>query len=85
MFPSDYLLVPKEDPFVRLMERISGSKSIIAPYGTEAPFYQKLGMTPLVFGPGRVRQAHVADEFVSIRDARKAVKIYCELIRSICL
>ena len=67
------------------MERISGSKSTIAPYGTEAPFYQKLGMTPLVFGPGSVRQAHIADEFVSIRDPRRAVKTYCELIRSVCL
>jgi succinyl-diaminopimelate desuccinylase len=85
MFQSHHLLVPKEESFVRLMEGISGSSSTIAPYGTEAPFYQKLGMASLVFGPGSVRQAHIADEYVSVRDVRRATKIYEKLIRTTCL
>src|SRR2546426_5826200 len=85
MYPSDPLLVSRDDPFVRLMEKISGSESTIAPYGTEAPFYEKLGMTPLVFGPGSVKQAHIADEFVSVKDSAKSVRIYEALIRSVCL
>jgi acetylornithine deacetylase/succinyl-diaminopimelate desuccinylase-like protein len=85
MFPSHHLLVPKEDNFVRLMEDVSGSGSTIAPYGTEAPFYQKLGMASVVFGPGSVRQAHIADEYVSVRDVRRATRIYEKLIRTICL
>jgi succinyl-diaminopimelate desuccinylase len=85
MFLSHHLLVPKENGFVRLMENVSGSGSTIAPYGTEAPFYQKLGMASVVFGPGSVRQAHIADEYVSVRDVRRATKIYEKLIRAICL
>jgi succinyl-diaminopimelate desuccinylase len=84
MYPSHYLLVPKEDSFVKLVEEVSGSRSTIAPYGTEAPFYQKLGMTSIVFGPGSVKQAHIADEYVSVRDVRRATRIYETLIRKIC-
>lgn len=85
LYLSHHLLVPKRHEYVRLLEKISGSESTIAPYGTEAPFYQRLGMASLVFGPGSVKQAHIANEYVSLKDAREAVDIYTQLVHSVCL
>ena len=35
-------------------------------FGTEAPCYQRAGMSVVVFGPGSIEQAHKPDEFISV-------------------
>ena len=49
------------------------SKSLLRPqasakvsYGTEAGFFQRMGIPSIVCGPGSIEQAHRADEYVSL-------------------
>jgi len=73
-----------DSPIVTLAERLTGSGSTFSPYGTEAAFYHEVGIPSIVLGPGRLEQAHVADEFVSVDELRRAAQIYRSLLQEIC-
>ena len=69
---------------VRTLEALSGRAAATVAFGTEAPFFQALGMETVVFGPGAIDQAHQPDEFVDrsqfqpMRDALGAlITRYC--------
>jgi acetylornithine deacetylase len=52
------------------------------PYGSDASKLQKRAQLPsIVFGPGSIRQAHGADEFVSIDQLATAVAFYERIAR----
>lgn len=53
---------------------------------TEAElFYRDAGIPCFSFGPGIEGQAHVTNEYVSIKNLQKATNIYEQLIRRVCL
>jgi len=56
-----------------------------APYGTDAAAIGASGVPTVVFGPGSVRQAHTADEFIAVSELKLAATIYfriaCEGLR----
>jgi acetylornithine deacetylase ArgE len=79
------LKLPPSNPAVRLAESLSGFKSEVALYGTEASLYTKSGIPCIVLGPGSVKQAHVVDEFVELSDAKRALSIYTKMIESVCV
>ncbi len=81
----DPLNTPRAHPFVKLCEEITGQPSETAPYGTEGPLYQRLNISTVVLGPGSVKQAHIPNEYVEIKQLHQAQSIYEELIRQICL
>lgn len=84
MYDSPALKLPRTHPAVRLAESISGLRSEVAPYGTEAALYTDHGIPSLVLGPGSLKQAHTVDEFVELSEARKALSIYSKMIESVC-
>ncbi len=53
-------------------------------FGTEAPFYQALGMETVVFGPGSVNQAHQPDEYISLDRLKPTQAILEDLIHTYC-
>ena len=53
-------------------------------FGTEAPFYQALGMETVVFGPGSVNQAHQPDEYISLDRLKPTQAILENLIHKYC-
>jgi succinyl-diaminopimelate desuccinylase len=79
------LSVPPDHPAVRLAESLSGFKSEVAPYGTEAALYTSCGIPSIVLGPGNLKQAHVVDEYVDLRQANRALSIYTKMIESVCV
>ncbi len=81
----DPLNTPRDHPFVKLCEEITGQASETAPYGTEGPLYQKLNISTVILGPGSVKQAHIPNEYVEIKQLKQAQSVYEELIRRICL
>jgi acetylornithine deacetylase len=85
MYDSPSLKLPRSHPAVRLAESVSGFKSEVAPYGTEAALYTQHGIPSIVLGPGNLKQAHVVDEFVELSEAKKALSIYTKMIVSICV
>jgi acetylornithine deacetylase ArgE len=84
MYDSPSLKLPKDHPLVRLAESASGWRSEVMPYGTEAALYAQHGLPSLVLGPGRLTQAHVVDEYVSVAEVVKAQAIYTKLIEAVC-
>ena len=53
-------------------------------FGTEAPFYQALGMETVVFGPGSVNQAHQPNEYISLDRLKPTQTILENLIQTYC-
>jgi acetylornithine deacetylase ArgE len=84
MYDSPSLKLPRGHPAVKLAESLSGKKSEVAPYGTEASLYTLHGIPSVVLGPGNLKQAHIVDEFVEVAEAKKALSIYTKLIESVC-
>jgi acetylornithine deacetylase ArgE len=78
------LSVARSEEVVKLGEALTGSDSVIAPFGTEAPDYCRLGIPTVVLGPGSIRQAHIHDEFVTLEQLKLAETVYRELITSVC-
>ncbi len=44
------------------------------PFGTNAAFYAETGVPTVVFGPGSIRQAHTADEWIRLEQLEKAAE-----------
>jgi acetylornithine deacetylase len=51
-----------------------------AAYGTEAGFFDALGIDTVVCGPGHITQAHVADEFVTLDQVAECERVLGTLI-----
>jgi acetylornithine deacetylase len=51
------------------------------PFGTEAGQFVEKGIDAVVFGPGRIEQAHKADEYVDLDELEEAVRIFLQVIR----
>ena len=57
-------------------ERGQPGELVGAPYGTNAAAISATGVPTVVFGPGSIRQAHTADEFIDVEALRLGVDIY---------
>jgi acetylornithine deacetylase len=68
---------PLAERLVRLVCE-SGRKSELvgAPFGTDAAAIGASGVPTVVFGPGSVRQAHTADEFIAVDELELGAEIF---------
>lgn len=56
-----------EDDIFRLALKITGdNEHRKVAYGTEAPFFQEIGIASVICGPGSINQAHQPDEYVTL-------------------
>jgi acetylornithine deacetylase len=51
------------------------------PFGTEAGQFVERGIDAVVIGPGRIEQAHKADEYVALDELEEAVRLFLQVIR----
>lgn len=66
----------------RVVARFTGASGFeAAPWGSDAGPFHDAGIPVFVFGPGSIRQAHSADEFIALDAVKKAAGIYAEFIR----
>jgi acetylornithine deacetylase len=56
------------------------SSPVDLPFGTEAGQFVEKGIDTVVLGPGRIEQAHKADEFVDVDDMVQAVEIFKQVM-----
>lgn len=75
---------PANAAIVQTAERLSGIAAGSVAFGTEAPFFQELGLEPIILGPGSIAQAHQPDEFLSMDQARQGVDFLGRIIRHFC-
>jgi len=54
----------------------------VVSFWTEASLFAQAGIPAIVLGPGSIAQAHVVDEWVSLEQLERALKIYTNLVGS---
>ncbi|MBA1201560.1 acetylornithine deacetylase [Pseudomonas capeferrum] len=70
---------------VQLAERLTGHRAEAVAFGTEAPYFQRLGCETLVLGPGDIACAHQPDEYLEMSRIEPTVRLLRELIQHYCL
>ncbi len=58
---------------VRIMESLTGKKSVSIPFGSEANVFAQVAKETIVFGPGDMRTAHSPRECVPLSELQQAV------------
>lgn len=76
---------PADSTLIRTAEEITGLSAGAEAYGTEAPFFQSMGMEVLIMGPGDIRQAHQPDEFLAVERIEPAIDAVRLLVRTFCM
>ena len=66
--------------FVPLLGNLAQSP-VDLPFGTEAGQFVDKGIDAVVFGPGRIEQAHKTDEYVALDELEEAVRVFAQVIR----
>lgn len=66
------------------LESKSQKKSQSVGFGTEAPYFNEMGINTMIFGPGSIKQAHQADEFLNEDQINPAVTILNRSIQHFC-
>ena len=66
------------------LEALSGTRARTVAFGTEAPFFQALGMETVVFGAGSIDQAHQPDEYLDTAQIKPMEDALTTLIHRYC-
>jgi acetylornithine deacetylase/succinyl-diaminopimelate desuccinylase family protein len=78
-------LNPKME-LIKILRNITRTKLVGESGYTEAElFYRDAKIPCFSFGPGISEMAHTVDEYIPIKNLKKATKVYEELIRRVCL
>ena len=80
----DAMETDKQSELVKLAEKMTNTESQAVAFGTEAPYYNALGLETIVMGPGSIRQAHQPDEYIETKTLNPAVDIIRKLIVHYC-
>ena len=54
-------------------------------FGTEAPFFNAMGMETVVLGPGSIDQAHQQNEYLSLNSIEPTIDLLRKAINEICV
>ncbi|MBA2322368.1 MAG: acetylornithine deacetylase [Deltaproteobacteria bacterium] len=80
------LLTPAGTSLERVLSRYASAPEVgAATFATDGGNLAKLGAEPLVFGPGSIEVAHMADEYVPVADLFRAVDVVEEIVRAVCV
>ena len=65
---------------INLVCNLTGDNSRdVVSFGTEAGLFQEIGISTVVCGPGSIEQAHKIDEYVSVDQLKKCLKMLIDL------
>lgn len=79
------MLTPRDTPLEHTLCSHSPHPHVgAATFATDGGNLARLGMQPLVFGPGDINVAHKADEFVPIAELHRAVDVIEAVVRQHC-
>ncbi|HHM5837045.1 TPA: acetylornithine deacetylase [Pseudomonas aeruginosa] len=75
----------QDSELVRVAERLTGHRAEAVAFGTEAPYFQRLGSETLVLGAGDIACAHQPDEHLELARIEPMVGVLRRLIQHYCL
>lgn len=59
---------------INMIGRISGNHDYdVVTFGTDAGYFQDIGIDSIVYGPGSINQAHKPDEYISLSEIEKCL------------
>jgi acetylornithine deacetylase len=76
---------PPDAALVIALEELTGETSGAVSFGTEAPFFQRLGVETVVMGPGDIDVAHQPDEFLALDRIDPTIDLLQKAIDRFCL
>jgi acetylornithine deacetylase len=74
----------QQSEIARLLESLSKRKARTVAFGTEAPYFNKLGAETVVFGAGEMKVAHRTGEHVRVKDLERCERILGRVIEKLC-
>lgn len=85
LFPGVEAFTNDSSELLRVCEQLTGHSGASVSYGTEAPFFQQLGMDTLVLGPGSIDVAHQPNEYMALDQVQPCITLLQGLVRHYCL
>jgi acetylornithine deacetylase/succinyl-diaminopimelate desuccinylase-like protein len=78
---SDPLLTSPEDPNVTRLASL-GARLVGAPWFCDAAVFAAAGTPAVAVGPGSIRQAHTADEYIEVAELERGADFFCRFLQS---
>ena len=75
---------PANAEIVRTAEQLTGEEAGTVAFGTEAPYFQQMGMDVVILGPGSIDQAHQPDEYIEMSMLDPMSKMLGQFIHKFC-
>ena len=75
----------EQSKIVQLTQELSNKKAMTVAFGTEAPYFNAMGMETIVLGPGSIDQAHQQNEYLSLDAIQPTIKLLQNAIQEICM
>lgn len=85
LFPGVEAFANDQGALLQACEKLTGYGPQSVAYGTEAPFFQQLGMDTLVLGPGSIDVAHQPNEYMALEQVQPCIELLRGLVRRFCL
>ncbi len=70
---------------VKFIEQQTDTAAGAVAFGTEAPFYNAMGLQTMIMGPGDIAQAHQPDEYLSHKNIKPFIHTLDSLIKHFCM
>jgi len=76
---------PARSAIVTAAEDLSGHRAEAASFGTEASFFNEMGLDTVILGPGDIAQAHQPDEYLDAGRIQPMVELLKKLVKRFCV
>lgn len=76
---------PAGSAIVRAAESLTGYSAAAVAFGTEGPYFNRMGMDTVVLGPGDIEQAHQPDEYLSEARIEPTLELLGKLVGHFCI
>ncbi len=76
---------PADSAIVLACAEHTGNRAGAVAFGTEGPFLNQLGIETVICGPGRIDQAHQADEYLQLDQLPSCTGLLKNLTKQFCL
>lgn len=76
---------PEQSEFLKTLENLLDTPAESVAFGTEAPYFNQMGMETVVIGPGSINQAHQANEYLDMRQIQPGIDLLQSLIKTYCM
>lgn len=70
---------------VEIVEGVTGQPSQAVAFGTEGPFFKRMGMETVVLGPGDIEQAHQPNEFLAANRIQPMMALLRSVVQQLCV